>query len=316
MDVLVLGRSRFLEKRGLLALRQAGFSRIDIASHSRRDAGVWTDGDVYGDYADALARSNAPLVYISLINVLHVDWARRALDAGRHVVVDKPLAMTLGDTRDLLSLAAARDVCLAEATVFADHPAMQAFCQKLSDIGGAKRLTVVLSVPPYPRGDFRHDVALGGGALNDIGPYAAATGRMVFGAPPDEVLCRATYNEGLVTAFSLLARYGADGFYTGHFGFDTEYRNDIDVLGPGGRLSLERIFTLPADLDAEIGVRIDNKNLVLSVPAADAAAHFFKRLKTAIAAGVWGEFIEPIEIDAKFRAALAKGADSAPNPNP
>jgi len=314
LDVLVLGRSRFLEQRGLLALRKAGFARIDLASQSRRAVGTWADGDVYGDYADALARSNAPLVYISLINALHVEWARRALDAGRHVVVDKPLAITLGDTRDLISLATDRGVCLAEATVFAYHPAMQAFCQKRSDIGGAKCLTVVLSVPPYPPGDFRRDAALGGGALNDIGPYAAAAGRMVFGVPPDEVLCRASYNEGLVTAFSLLARYGANGFYTGHFGFDTEYRNDIDVLGPGGRLSLERIFTLSSDLEAEIVSRIDNKNTVLSVPAADAAALFFKRLKTAIAAGLWGEFIEPIEIDAEFRAALAKSADSASNP--
>src|SRR5438046_8291042 len=122
MDVLILGHSSIAQRRVVPALSTlSGFGRIDVAT--RKAAGgvpfEWPYGDVYGDYKKALHESAAQLVYVSLVNSEHARWTEEAINAGRHVVVDKPAFLGVQGTERMLELADRRGVCVAEATVWA-----------------------------------------------------------------------------------------------------------------------------------------------------------------------------------------------------
>src|ERR1700712_5987019 len=97
MNVLLLGYSSIAQRRVVPALAAIGaVAGIDIASVSKTPAAGWPKaGTHYRDYDEALARSGADLVYISLPNSMHDAWIAACLAAGKHVVVDKPATLTL-----------------------------------------------------------------------------------------------------------------------------------------------------------------------------------------------------------------------------
>jgi predicted dehydrogenase len=129
--------------------------------------------------------------------------------------------------------------------------------------------------------DFRYDAGRGGGALNDLGPYAAAGARYFFAAEPREVHCSALAfraSAGVETAFAVTALFDDGGCFSGQFGFDTEYRNWIDAAGPGGSLRMDRVFTPPPDLACAIDVRGGNVARTVPGAAGDCFARMISRV--------------------------------------
>lgn len=189
MNILIIGFSAIAKKRILPALRKIGvISRIDIASRSSVSgplAEAAYNGSVFDDYAEAISRSNSDLVYISLVNSSHAEWAEKALRRGCHVIVDKPSFSSFDDVQRLTGLARAKNLCLAEATVYAWHPQIQVTRDLFSQIATRPtRLTVSFSFPPLPADNFRYQQHLGGGALWDLGPYAVSPGRLFLKMSP------------------------------------------------------------------------------------------------------------------------------------
>src|SRR4051812_10006602 len=123
MRVLIIGLGSIAQRRVLMALGTlSGITAIDIASRSKAAPAAWPrQGVFFRDYAEALAKSAAELVYISLPNADHVAWIEAALAAGKHVVVDKPATLSLQTARAVCDSAAGAGLLLAEATVFSWH---------------------------------------------------------------------------------------------------------------------------------------------------------------------------------------------------
>src|SRR5207248_10888592 len=122
------------------------------------------------------------------VNGEHLRWAQRALGQGRHVVVDKPAFLGLEQADRMLELAAKQGVCLAEATVFAYHPQVEFIRQQFRVADSAPcHVTATFSFPSMDPDNFRYRRALGGGALWDLGPYAAAVGRVFLDDEPASV---------------------------------------------------------------------------------------------------------------------------------
>ncbi len=121
MHVLVLGYSGIVKKRVLPALKKIKqIDCIDIASCSQGayfSSEAAYNGTFFNDYADALTKSKADIVYISLVNSMHAEWAERALLKGCHVIVDKPSFTSLDDAVRLANLARQKSLCL-----FPFHP--------------------------------------------------------------------------------------------------------------------------------------------------------------------------------------------------
>ena len=225
-------------------------------------------------------------------------------------MVDKPAFPDPETAENALRLARTRGLGLAEATVFPWHPQMSAI-GRLTEASeaGVTRATATLSFPPLPPDDFRYRAACGGGSLSDLGPYAAATNRLLFGAAPDRVHCTVlTRERGVDTSFGVLLAHGHGGSLAGHFGFVTAYQNRLSVLTRSRSIEAERVFTTPPDLACAVRVREDGADRAVPVAAADAFARFLEAFIGAVSRRDFEPFERALLEDAALVGRLRRAA--------
>lgn len=319
MKLLVLGVSALFRRRVLPVLAAAGVSSLDVCSASQIpcDAPPGLTLRAFSSYAEALDRSEAQAVYISTHNSLHPGLALDALASGRHVAVDKPAFLTAAEAEAALNLARSRNLVLAEATLWSEHPRAAAMKRLFEADGGPTRLSTCFSFPPLPPGNFRLDKALGGGALLDLGPYAVSPGRFFFGCAPQSVSCRRLGTSGgpgdksgVETSFACLLTYPGGRSVTGVFGFDTGYVNTLQALGPGMTARMDRAFTPPPDQPLELE-RNDPRGAERDIFApADVFALFFSRFFAAIRTGDGSDFALALREDSQALARLIASANA------
>jgi dTDP-3,4-didehydro-2,6-dideoxy-alpha-D-glucose 3-reductase len=316
VKLLILGLSNLVQRRVLPALKEIeGLEAIDIATrHGTTDwqRPDWLVGETFHDYDKGLEGSAAEIVYVSLVNSEHGRWARAALNAGRHVVVDKPAFLGLDNTQHAVDLAAKRDLCLAEATVWAYHPQIELMRRIFVESGSEPtRITLTFSVPPLNPDNFRYCRSLGGGSLWDQGPYAVSVGRVFFGAAPDTIDCHVLSSGGqdnIDTAFSMLATYPHARSVTGHFGFDTAYRNHLEILGEKVVVDADRAVTIAPDVENEIRVSAAEGTALRTAPASNPFQTFFANVFEAVKMRDWQKFRDDLLADARALQTLRDAA--------
>jgi predicted dehydrogenase len=313
MKLLLIGYSKIAQRRVLPALVEAGITYVDVASRSRAAAAALPEnasGQVFDDYEAALAESAADLVYVSTVNSTHAECAERALQHGYHVIIDKPATTRPEDAYRLVELAQRQERCLAESTVYGYHPQIAAVKQAFAEVGSQPtRLTATFSFPPLPADNFRYKAACDGGALWDLGPYAITPGRIFFGEEPKEIACRITSKgDEVETSFSVLMTYSEGRSMVGHFGFNTGYRNRLDILGPRVTATIDRVFTAPANLANEVHVNQNNQPKTVTVPPADQFALFLRAVVSAIEANQHETLAEDLLSDAQVMWRLREAA--------
>ncbi len=291
--LLILGASSIVKRRVLPGILRAEiFSKVDIASRSNFNdddfPGGWK-GDTYNDYQAALDNSDAEIVYISLINSMHRKWAEIAIASGKHVVVDKPAFLSLREAQALLVAARRKGVLLSEATVFPYHPQIDA-AQALLEKDGTShvRLSAQFSFPPFPSSNFRNFKEFGGGAINDLGPYVAATSRVLIGQNPTGVVCKILSRHpesGVEIAFSVMLTYGNGSVFTGVYGFDTEYTNQLSVLTNSSSFEIRRIYTTPPDMNVVIRGTSKSETFEDVIEASDMFVNYFRVIKNDVRTG-------------------------------
>ncbi|MBB4658348.1 Gfo/Idh/MocA family protein [Parvularcula dongshanensis] len=145
---------------------------------------------------DALIEADdVDLVYNALPVSEHAPMTIRALEAGKHVLCEKPFAMNLAEAESVLAAAKASDRRVVEAFHHRYHPAFETYLSWIADdrIGPVKKVRSVFTVPiPDKDGEIRYRPELGGGAMRDLGCYALAWAIAVFGEAPERVTARAT----------------------------------------------------------------------------------------------------------------------------
>ena len=315
MELLLIGYSKIARKRVLPALAKINLTHVDVASRTgaaevRLPEGIM--GHVFDGYETALAESKAALVYISTVNSAHAEWAGKALRRGCHVIVDKPAFTSLDDTQRLLELAQQQNCCLAESTVYAYHPQIQAAKRAFLEVNSQPaHITATFSFPPLPTDNFRYRKDLGGGALWDLGPYAVTPGRLFFGAEPEEIFCRITgRGDEVETSFSMLATYHSGCSMVAHFGFNTGYRNRLEILGPHITVAIDRVFTTPASLASELHLNQRNQPRTVTVPPADSFACFFRAVLSAIETGQPESLAQDMLSDARVLQRLRQASQT------
>ena len=267
------------------ALATIGVRRIDIASLTRQVARPdGLDGTVFTSYDDALAKSNAELVYISTRNDAHAALARQAISSGRHVVIDKPAALAVGEIEQLVALAAQHDRLIAEATVWSWHPQIAALQALVTTATPWTHVTAHFGFPPMPADNFRMTGADGGGMLWDLGPYAVSAARVLFGETPAHLSVAVEHHGGspIDTAFSVLMQFSAGRTLFGRFGMHTAYVNRLIALAPGIEVTLERAFTTTSDQPGVITGQRDAAPVRIEVAPADPFALFLEDVRRAI----------------------------------
>jgi predicted dehydrogenase len=163
----------------------------------------------YGSYDALLADPEVEAVYVALPNHLHVEWARRAAEAGKHVLVEKPIALTAADLAAFDGVDP--DLKIAEAFMVRHQPRWQALDEILrsGQYGAPRTVSSLLSFMMTNADDFRTRPEWGGGALYDLGCYTAMAARFVFGREPVRVLAECNRDQrGIDMVSSALLDFG------------------------------------------------------------------------------------------------------------
>jgi len=315
MRLLVLGGSDIFARRVLPNLPALGITSFCLASRSGRRPQTSSDIPIrfHDDPVAALADSPADVVYVTTENSRHAALALAALESGRHVVVDKPAFLDPGVAERAASLAVQKNLVLAEATVWPEHPRLAGVRRAFAAAGSEpSRLSLVFSFPPLRSGNFRHIAALGGGAVFDLGPYAVSPGRVFFDAEPEEVVCRVlSRGPEVETAFSCLLVYPGGRCLSGLFGFDTGYANRLGALGPNLSVSMDRAFTPPPGAALSIDCNSPRGRDTRNFEPADVFGLFFKRAFEAMRKGGGAPLAEALLADARTLARLRQAAGLA-----
>ncbi|APR76687.1 putative oxidoreductase [Minicystis rosea] len=144
------------------------------------------------DYEALITDADVDAVYIALPAALHAPWTLRALDAGKHVLCEKPFASNAREAARMVATAEARGRVLVEAHHWRFHPLADRLRAVVTSgaIGAVRRIDAGFTADIAP-GDIRYDLALGGGALMDLGCYPVQWARFVAGAEPTVIGARA-----------------------------------------------------------------------------------------------------------------------------
>src|SRR5690242_8573700 len=144
----------------------------------------------YGSYEELLADPEIEAIYNPLPNHLHVPWSIRAMEAGKHVLCEKPLALSAAEARQLLAVRERTGMKIGEAFMVRTHPQWLGV-KKLIEEGRIGELRLIVGHFSYFRrdaNDIRSRPEWGGGALLDIGCYPITMSRWLFGAEPEAVV--------------------------------------------------------------------------------------------------------------------------------
>lgn len=225
------------------------------AGQARQVAGELGIPRTHGSYEALLADPEVDAVYIPLPNNLHAEWTIAAARAGKHVLCEKPLAMSAAEAERMIDVCTTEGVRLMEAFMYRLHPSWVAVRELVAG-GRIGRLTAVQSWFSYFNDDpanIRNVRAYGGGALYDIGCYSVNLSRMLFGAEPTGVEASITRDPttGVDVLTSAILEFG-DG--VGTFTCSTRVEDDqrVHVYGTRGRISIGIPFNIPPDRPTQV----------------------------------------------------------------
>jgi predicted dehydrogenase len=251
----VLSTANIGVKKVLPAMQRGQLSSIAaIASRDLAKArAVATQLDIptaYGSYEELLADPNIDAIYNPLPNQLHVPWTIKAAEAGKHVLSEKPIAMSADEARTLLAVRERTGVLIGEAFMIRSHPQWLRV-RALMDEGRIGTLRSVAAYFSYFNTDpanIRNQPETGGGALYDIGCYCIQSARYAFGAQPTRVCGLIDRDPQLGTdrlTSALLDFPAGQAIFTSSTQLVPYQR--VQLFGTKGRIEIEIPFNAPPD---------------------------------------------------------------------
>lgn len=278
----------------------------------------------YGAYEDLLADPDVDAVYISTPHPLHGEWAIRAAEAGKHILCEKPLTMSVTEAEKVIEAARANDVFLMEAFMYRLHPQIRRLAELIScgAIGEVRAVDVAFSYNfAVPR---LTDPALGGGGIFDVGCYCTSLARLVSQAAtgqdvvePDEVLGMARLDENGVdeVAFGLLRLPGGILAQLA-CGFQLTQDDHIRVYGSEGQLYVPKpawihemrkpktsqIILTPEGSEPEV-IEVEATQGLFAREADHVAAHLEDRQAPEL---TWAETLANLRTLERWRAAVMR----------
>ena len=247
----VIPGMRRAERCEVLAIASRDADRARAAAQTHRIPRA------YGSYEALLADPDVDAVYIPLPNHLHAAWAIAAAQAGKHVLCEKPLALTAPEAQGIVDACRASGVLLMEAFMYRLHPSWVAARDILAS-GRIGRLRSVDSWFSYFNDDpanIRNIRAAGGGALYDIGCYSVNLSRMLFGGEPERVSASIVRDPalGVDILTSGILSFG-DGVASFTCSTRVEPDQRVDIYGTDGRISIDIPFNIPPDRPTYVSV--------------------------------------------------------------
>ena len=245
----LLGAAR-INRSVIPAIRES--PRSELVAVASRDparaaayAHEWGIPRSFGRYEEMLADDEIDVVYNPLPNGLHAEWTIRAARAGKHVLCEKPLAITVEEVNAIAEAARQAGVVIAEGLMYRHHTLTREV-KAMVERGTLGELRVVRGCFTFPltrEADVRLDPTLGGGCLWDLGVYPISYARLMTGTEPLEAFGWQTLGPtGVDVDFAAQLRFPANVVLQCDTGFRAAFRRDVEIVGSEASLFVPNPF--------------------------------------------------------------------------
>jgi D-xylose 1-dehydrogenase (NADP+, D-xylono-1,5-lactone-forming) len=257
----ILGAAR-VNERLLPAIVEADNAKL-VAIASRRPgaaaqtlaqyAPVTVQALTYDDLEGLLVDGNVQAIYLPLANHEHAEWTLKAIAHGKHVLCEKPMALSVSDVEAIEAAAKKQKVKVMEGFMYRFHPQharVQALLQS-GVIGEIRSVRSSFSFMMRPARMYRlqESIEMGGGAMWDIGCYAIHCARLFFNQPPLAVTALSKYvTSGADITTSGVIDYGDGKFAHFDFSFERARRCEYEIIGTKGGIKCHVVWQLPGDV--------------------------------------------------------------------
>lgn len=247
----VLSTAKIAVQKVIPAMQQAELVEVaGIASRNLKKAQSTADKlsipKAYGAYEDLLADSEIDAIYIPLPNHLHVPWSIKSLEAGKHVLCEKPIGMDAEEVRTLLAVSKEySDQKICEAFMYKQHPRWKRTAELVHSgaIGDLKAIHSFFSYYNDDPENYRNSADMGGGGLMDIGCYSISLSRLLFDSEPVSIHGELEYdpkfNTDRLTSGLLRFEGGNSVFTCATQCFKDQY---VKVFGTNGKIEMDWPF--------------------------------------------------------------------------
>lgn len=274
----VLSTANIGRTKVIPAIQTSAHGRV-VAICSRNHASARAAADelgierAYASYEELLADPNIDAIYNPLPNHLHVPWTIKALEAGKHVLCEKPLGLNTADVAHLIDIAAQYPhLKVMEAFMYRFHPQWQRAYQLVTN-GSIGQLRTIHSHFSYNNRDLeniRNNADMGGGALMDIGCYSISLSRYLFQSEPLRVLGQITPYPGYeVDCLVSGIMEFADGNATFTASTKIEGQQYVEASGEAGSLFIPVPFSPVADTETSLRIKRNHESELLTIESSD-----------------------------------------------
>ena len=290
MSALRLGLLSTANINGQILLGAAETELVEVVAVGSRDgakaqayAAEHGLARAHGSYEDLLADPDVDAVYISLPNGMHHAWTMRALEAGKHVLCEKPYSRRPAEVEEAFAAADASGLVLTEAFMYRHHPQMAAVA-RLIDEGAVGRVVTVKAVFSFALTDLTNVRALpelDGGALMDVGCYCVSGSRLVAGEPVSVLGEQVTGATGVDMAVYGTLRFADDVVSQIEASFLAPGRQSLEIVGEGGVLRVEAPWRV--DFGGDVVLERDGAREIVEVEEANSYTCELENLADAVA---------------------------------
>ena len=254
-----------------IASRRPGAAQETLHKYASGQASGVT---IYDDLDALLADPRVQAVYLPMANQEHAHWTLRAIAQGKHVLCEKPMALTVAEIDAIEQAARRQQVTVMEGFMYRFHPQHQRVHELLASglIGEIRSVRASFSFMMRPARMYRlaEDIAHGGGAMWDIGCYAIHSIRQFFPQLPIAVTALAQYAEsGADIAASGVLDFGAGKFAQFDFSFARARRCEYEIIGTQGGIKCHIVWQLPGDVPVISWWTEDGRQAEERLPAAN-----------------------------------------------
>ena len=240
-----------INRRLIPAIRESERGElVAVASRSQASADAyaqkWEIPQAFASYEAMLQSDAVDAVYISLPNHLHAEWTIYAMQHGKHVLCEKPFAISVAEVDEMIAASQSTGMRLAEAFMYLHHPQTKVVGEWIRNgrLGDITLMRGVFNFKMRTTENVRLVAEYGGGSMWDVGVYPMSMAQFIMGEPPESV-----------RAEQWIGASGVDELFTGQLnfsngrmaqissGFRTPWYTHVDILGTEGRMVMNRPFT-------------------------------------------------------------------------
>lgn len=290
MRIGILGTADIAFRRFLPALRKCSEAEFaGVASRVLEKTAPFVEtfgGRSYESYDALLLDKSIDAVYIPLPPALHYEWGRKGLEAGKHLLMEKPFTTGLAETEALLALAEEKGLAVHENYMFLYHSQLAKIKMLIADgtLGEIRLIRAAFGFPKRNGDDFRYKKELGGGALLDCGGYPVRLVLELLGESVHVTQAKLLQPEGYeVDLYGNAVLENDDGICAQiSFGMDNAYQCQLEVWGSKATLIAPRIFTAGADFNPKITLRTSSGEVQIKLEQDDSFLHSIQRFQSCI----------------------------------